>query len=328
MKRLITVTWVVLFTLNSFAQDASIKRIFENPGKHVGEIVEVQGNVTQYVPAGTRTTAYYYLRGDFGNEIKVQASVSGAPETTKKYKVKGYFNIINSEYIVQETSRESLERPAPARVQHADRELRRQEELMKQKSDNTLIYIIIGIAALLIIVLILVFTRKKQETIDYSKNTGYADPPHTIPVNPPPVSSPETIRTDSESQGFKTIRFVSSPKTMRFIPGQFTITTQEDKGKSFRITGYPMHGDSVVTIGREEVKGERSYAHIKIDDKFKTVSRKQAELIYSNQILWVVNKSESNYTQVDGYELRPGEKKEVQNGGIIRMGELEFKYTV
>jgi pSer/pThr/pTyr-binding forkhead associated (FHA) protein len=113
---------------------------------------------------------------------------------------------------------------------------------------------------------------------------------------------------------------------MKFIPGTFVITSQEDKGKSFKIPGFHTPDGSVVTIGREDVNNERRYAHIRIADKFATVSRKQAEILFAFDKLYVKNLSATNYTVVDGYELKPNERREISAGSIIKMGELEFTY--
>jgi len=319
-RKIILLAFVCMASLMYAQNNNSIKKILDNPGPSINEIVKIEGIVVQYFDENTNTTAYYVIKDDFGAHIKVQTSTLGAPETNKKYMVKGYLNRINNEYVIQEISRESIEKPVsvtpsqPVTTYNAP----------VSNQDNTLLYIILGIAGVLIVVLIIVFATKNSSarstpSVPPSRQTG----PPTQPITAR-TSAPKTIA----SQGFTTIRFESAPKTMKFIPGKFIITSLEDKGKIFQIAGFPSHGDAVVTIGREEVKGERSYAHIKLDDKFKTVSRKQAELVYSNHILYVINRSESNYTQVDGFELKPGEKREVKKGSVIRMGELEFKYEV
>ena len=325
MKRKLIILALGLMTSLMYAQNNnSIKKILNNPGPSLNEIVQVQGVVSQYFDENTSTTAFYIITDDFGESIRVRAAISGAPEILKKYKVKGYLNFIKNEYIIQETSREALEKSAPVTA-ITSQPVAPAPTLVETK-DDTLLYIIIGIAGLLVVVLIIVFATKKSASA--SMPPAYSPGPSTQPVTMR-SGAPETIASKTiASQGFSTIRFESAPKTMKFIPGKFIITSQEDKGKMFQIAGFPSHGDAVVTIGREDVRGERSYAHIKLDDKFKTVSRKQAELVYSKSTLYAINRSESNYTQVDGYELKPGEKKEVKKGSLIRMGELEFKYEV
>jgi len=60
----------------------------------------------------------------------------------------------------------------------------------------------------------------------------------------------------------------------------------------------------------------------------KTISRKQAEIISIEGKLYVKNISETNYTQVDGIELKPNEKVELKPNSTIRTGEIEFQYIL
>jgi pSer/pThr/pTyr-binding forkhead associated (FHA) protein len=81
-------------------------------------------------------------------------------------------------------------------------------------------------------------------------------------------------------------------------------------------------------MGREPVTGERAYAHIQIDEKFHTVSRKQAELVWKDRKLYVKNLSDTNPTQVNGVEVKSGKPVHLKPGSIVRAGELEFEYKV
>jgi len=129
------------------------------------------------------------------------------------------------------------------------------------------------------------------------------------------------------SDDFKTIKIMaSSPKTLKFIPGKLTIVSGEDTGKSFKIAGFPTSEGSIVSIGREEVKGDRAYSHIQLMQK--TISRKQAEIVQKDGKLYVKNLSDTNFTQLDGIELKPNEKAELKAGAVLRLGELEVKYEV
>ncbi|MCU7497388.1 MAG: FHA domain-containing protein [Ignavibacteria bacterium] len=133
----------------------------------------------------------------------------------------------------------------------------------------------------------------------------------------------------SYESDFRTIKIVPpAPQTITFIPGLLEIISGDDKGKSFRIAGFPTQEGSVVSIGREVVTGERAYAHIQLNEKFRTVSRRQAELIYRDHKLFVKNLSETNLTQVDGVELKPGECAELKPDAKMRTGELEFQYKI
>jgi pSer/pThr/pTyr-binding forkhead associated (FHA) protein len=115
---------------------------------------------------------------------------------------------------------------------------------------------------------------------------------------------------------------------MRYVPGELVVLSGEDRGKSFKIAGYPTSEGSVVTIGREPVTDERAFAHIQIEERFHTVSRKQAELIWKEKKLFVRNLSDTNPTQVNGIEIKPGKKVQLKPGAVMRTGELEFEYKV
>ena len=108
------------------------------------------------------------------------------------------------------------------------------------------------------------------------------------------------------------------------IPGEFTIISGEDRGRSFRLRGYRTSEGAVATIGRREMTGEMALAHIRVSDM--TVSRMQAEFIYTGGRLYVRNLSNTNYTRVDGRKLPPGQMAEVRDGSLIRMGKLELRY--
>jgi hypothetical protein len=181
------------------------------------------------------------------------------------------------------------------------------KSLVEESENLAIIYLIIALIVVLVSVLIYLQIRKKK-----------------VPVVEEPSFSPPAPESE-----FKTVKLtVGAPKTMKFIPGQLVIVSGEDKGKSFRIAGYPTPEGSIVSIGRDTVHGDRAYAHIQLDNKFQTVSRRQAELIYIDNRLYARNLSETNPTQVDGIEIRPGEKTDVKPGSVIRMGELEFQYKI
>jgi hypothetical protein len=130
----------------------------------------------------------------------------------------------------------------------------------------------------------------------------------------------------SASPDYATIKISSGPPpTMILIPGELEIISGLDKGKSFRIAGYPTSEGSIVSLGREIIEGDRKYAHIQLLEK--TVSRRQAELIFKNSLLFIKNLSETNFTQVDGKTLSINESVELRSGVVIKTGEVEFRYN-
>lgn len=192
-----------------------------------------------------------------------------------------------------------------------------------------LLYILIVILIILIGVFFYFQMRKKSSEYEFSASGISTEQSPTGGGSP--SYSAETFKeaqpdytSDNE---YKTIKIVkTSPKTLKFIPGKLIITDGADKGKEFRIAGYPTPNGFIVTIGRNEVTGDRAYAHIHLKEK--TVSREQAELHYMGNKLYVKNLSETNYTQLNGIELRPGQSAEVTSGSTIRTGEIEFKYVI
>lgn len=143
--------------------------------------------------------------------------------------------------------------------------------------------------------------------------------PHVPPISRPP-SSP---------QQFETVKLKPSPpRTVTMMPGELVIVSGEDRGKAFKVTGFPTDEGSVATIGRDVPTGDRAYAHIRLDDRFRTISRRQAEIIYSDGKVRVRNLSETNPTHVDGVALKVGETRDLKAGSILRTGELEFEYRV
>jgi hypothetical protein len=280
---------------------ATIDSITSNPGKYSDNAVEVEGYVKQYIPPTSTSTSYYLLMSDYGAIIKVNTSES-APEITKKYHVTGivYIDPVSREPFISEKSKYVLN-------QEKDKD-------DGSKGGNTTLIVVVSLMIVLLVgALVYLQMKAKKPT-----------PGSASPDAPLASASSSTPQSD-----FKTIRLSpSAPKTMKFIRGELVLMSGEDKGKSFKIAGYPTAEGSIVSIGRELVNGERSYAHIQIDNKFQTVSRKQAEIISIGDQLFVKNLSETNLSQVDGVELKPGEKKELKPNSTLKTGELEFKYKV
>jgi len=119
---------------------------------------------------------------------------------------------------------------------------------------------------------------------------------------------------------------ISAATTMISMPGELVIVSGKETGKSYKMIGNLSSEGSVVTIGRKILNDDPYSSHIQIDDYFSTVSRLQAEIISKRGKVYIKNLSKTNYTQVDGKKLNPGEKTELKPGSIIKMGELEMKY--
>jgi len=298
--------FVVLLSLFNQLQavetETTVEDIQKSPGAFTGRVVIIKGIVEQWVESPTGTN-YYLLKGQNGGIININSETK--PKTWKEYQVKGY---------VQSDPVKRI--PFIAEITRTLLEVDPEPIVIEEQTDNTVLYLALG--ALIIVLFILVFfyvSRKKQIS--------------STPSQIQPISTSGQFHSpSSSSQDFKTIKITrADPKTMKFIPGKLEIISDEDKGKSFRIAGFPTAEGSIVTLGREAVKGEREYAHIQIDDKFKTVSRKQAEIREKDSKIFVKNLSSSNITQLNGKELAEGELVEIKFNDVIKMGELEFKYS-
>jgi len=272
----------------------TIEKIVDNPGKYDGNVVEITGIMENMVEDNTETTNHYLLKGEYGSIIKVNTAKL-ATDINKKYKVVGivYIDNLYKDPFISEQSRELID-------------------------SNTPYLLYFAIFVIIIILIVLLFKSRAN-----SLYSGISDDDEPTTVSTPIKETPVVQNND-----FKTIKYEPDPKTVKFIPGQLVIISGEDKGKAFRIAGYPTSEGSVVTIGRKSISGERASAHIQLDKRFMTVSGMQAEIIASNGNLYVKNLGKTNPTQVDGIELKEGEKVEVKNGSVIRMGELELQYNI
>lgn len=323
---------IALISTTIIAQ-TTIDNITKNPGRYDGDVVNVEGLVIQYVESQT-TTSYYLLKSDYGAIIKVNTA-EGSPVTNKKYKVRGivYIDQLTRTAFISEKSRALLKETASSQQNPPTGSSNDSSDV---RDDNTITYIIIASAIMIIGLLIFAMTRnrKTQKADEFSKSNYQAQQMPSSGGGNKTGSNDATTKINSEqevstssSDDFKTIKITTSaPKTLKFIPGKLVITNGEDKGKEFKIAGYPTPEGSIVSIGREEIKGERSYSHIQLLQK--TISRKQAEIISTGGKLYVKNLSETNLTQVDGIEIQPNQKTELKPNSTIMTGEVEFKYTV
>jgi hypothetical protein len=295
----------------------TIETIVTNPEKFADGAVEITGTVTLFAPAASPSTGHYLLKGASGTAIRVNTT-DGSPELRRKYKVSGivYLDPTTRVPFISEKSRVRTDLPEGATSAAA---AEAEEGGTWDKA-----WLLLILVAALVGVTVLLFRRQ-------SKPSPMIEAPAS-PLEPAPA--PEQVEASPAAPAecapdLKTVRIVPpSPKTMRYVPGELVVLSGEDKGKSFKIAGYPTPEGSVVTIGREPVADERAFAHIQIEERFHTVSRKQAELIWKEKKLFVKNLSDTNPTQVNGIEIKPGKRVQLKPGSIMRTGELEFEYKV
>lgn len=131
----------------------------------------------------------------------------------------------------------------------------------------------------------------------------------------------------AEEEEFQTVKLApSTDKTLKFIPGQFILLSGKDRGKPFRVAGFPTPEGSIISIGRDPVEGERAYAHIQLD--VQTVSRKHAELNFRSGKLYIKNLSDTNPIEVNDQEINVNEEVLLPLDSEIRLGEIRMKYIL
>jgi pSer/pThr/pTyr-binding forkhead associated (FHA) protein len=141
----------------------------------------------------------------------------------------------------------------------------------------------------------------------------------------------EKTEKPSEGEGdsgeFQSIKIMASTEqTLKFIPGQFIVLTGKDRGKAFRVSGFPTPEGHVITIGRDPVEGDRAYAHIQMD--VPTVSRKHAEMLFKDNSLKIKNLSDTNPIQLNSEEIPVGEFVDLNLDSELRIGEIRMKYIL
>ena len=331
--------WFLAFPKVSFAEKApiktSIEEIIQNPGKFYDEAVIVQGYVQEFLKKPSKTNAFYLLKGKYDGIIQVRVQYN-EPSVGKKYIIEGtvYSGQNGSSVFIHQTSIKEIgdffkwgttPPPGPGIVDPPNEKKNSGSEM------DVKFYILIGaiaLIAIIIIILIIMMIKKSK-----NKNaSGISRPvsPSTAPP-PPPAPSKTPPAPVFQEEEYKTIKIVRDPsRTLKFIPGELEIISGDDSGKSFRLTGYPTARGSVVTLGTQPAEGDRKFAHILIDKKFRTVSRHQAEFIYKDneQKLYIKNLSKTNLTRINDVELKPNEEAEITNGSSVTTGELTFRYTV
>jgi len=285
------------------AKITRIKDITDNPGKFENELVKVTGVVTQFTEGTSATTSFFWLMGNYGGLIKVNTSLD-PPVTMNRYEILG-------------TVITDVKDRVPILI-----ERERVEIGVAETEPDYLVYILIGAVILLFVFVAIYIIRTRRSSPRYSK-AEYEPEPEPKKAPEAEKSAEEPTRPRDES--YSTIKITKSPPpTMVLVPGELEIIAGSDAGKTFKIAAYPGPEGSVVTIGRDAAKGDRKYAHIQLFEQ--TVSRKQAEIIYKNKQLFVKNLSDTNFTEIDGKPLSPGEQAEIQPNSVIKTGEVEFRY--
>ncbi len=322
-----------------------VRDIRSNINRYLNERVRIEGYVTQYVEAGSRTTAFYYLKDDWGGLIRVRTSDT-PPAVGKRYAVVGPVGFDprnNDPYISQEQREElQLSTEAPSAIptavpstwvaQPAQAAASAQAEAQlaapavlepaveptpappESLSTGTVVLLVALIAALVAIVvaLALVLGRKKKSRPGTSDFTLAASQPAEAAPAPQQVIEGRTIKMHAPP-----------PNTIKLLPGYLEVLSGDDAVKEIRF--YKLKGEAVpeTTFGRA---AGRPYVHIQL--KPMTISSRQAKLSFDQGQVKLTNfaSNESNPTKVNGRDLGVDEMVVLKDGDRIDMGEVAFKF--
>lgn len=344
----------VAVTIPAQAQSqVTIKDIVDNPGKYSDNAVTVEGVVNRHVEdSGSSDTKNYILQGDTGSEIRIRTTET-PPSVGSDVRVEGVVSIspFGREPYVDEKSRSAVG-GSNASNQESGGSGDISEALAPGISFFWIIVIAIAAAFVVFVFGYSIYTsseqkarvradqaKKAQEEKEAAEKQSQSTPGDGLSSTEIGVDGSEggdggaeqRIKSESSSSGGggggpATLKFKAPPKTMKFIPGKLVVAAGPDQGKEFRIAGHPTPEGNVVTLGRAEVEGERAFAHIQLGETYRTVSRMQAEIVQQDQDIFLKNKSTTNPTMVNGEQVPPEEMVELEDGDMIRMGEMMLRY--
>jgi hypothetical protein len=327
----------------------TIEDITSNPGRYSDQVVQVSGTVGRHVDSGNGSsgTQNYILEDDAGGSIRVKTTEQ-PPGIDSRVDVEGLVQIsaINRTPVIIERGRSVSASQASG---NGSGQSQSSADALRENFSTTTVFLIFGLG-ILVIAALAYFTYASEQQPASAPSTSSSDDEmeaSEAPAEPSlsdtelggededdPFGDEHRIKSESststapeeESDGPDTLKFKAPPKTMKFIPGKLVIAAGPDQGKEFRIAGRPTPEGNVVTIGRAEVEGERAFAHIQLGDTYRTVSRMQAEIIQGDEDILLKNKSTTNPTMVNGDEVPADTTVSLEDGDIIRMGELMLRY--
>jgi DNA/RNA endonuclease YhcR with UshA esterase domain len=330
-------------------QPVRIALIRSNPGAYLNERVKIEGFVTQFVEAHSRTTSFFYLKDDWGGVIKVRTSKE-APSVGKRYSIEGPVGLVGldprtRDLYVSEESRVELFKgtePVISLSQTATISPPKPEVLTdtantpttatattmataatdttstsvsppKTKETNWLLYLLIGAAVVVVLIaaifLMLRGRRDEMRTEEYGALTTART---DAPPPPEQVIEGRTIKLHAPP-----------PNTVKLLPGWFDVVGGDDVVKQIRFYSLGGERGAETTFGR--VAG-RPYAHIQL--KAPTVSSRQAKVAFDNGTALLTNlaSSDSNPTKLNGREMGVNESVPLCESDRVEMGEVSLLF--
>jgi len=331
MKKLQICLILAIFSIaTAFARapkEVTIEQIVNEAQRLDQERVIFQGIVEKIVPGTAETADFYEIKGNQGGVLR-RVNTKIRPIVGNRYEVTGTVVIHNNAPLVVEERRTFL------RIDPNTGEIVERYVVVDPPppSINTLLLIAI-IAAGIIILILIIFLISKALLGKGEKQVRESLPKPAVAPKSVGVKGEETVFVNKDAV-FSTIKIERAvPATMKALPGKLEILNGPDTGKTFIMPGYPTAEGSIVTIGRDhdgwekQFSGNKKYAHIRVKDDSKTMSRMQIEIIYKDGKVYLKNLSSVNPTQVDGVDVATNQVVEVKFGSKIKAGYIEFQYS-
>jgi hypothetical protein len=303
------------------------------------ERVRIDGYVTQYVEATAKTTAFYFLKDDWGGILRVRTS-GPPPAVGKRYSVAGpvsYDPKTKDPYISEESRAElDLERApaidiptppagtwttAPSQTPVAvggpvaspgSPSPRAEVTPAPPSSFPGSLLIFLGVVLVgVIVALVAVLARRRTRPRTSDFDLAAAGPFEAAPL-PEQIIEGTTIKMHAPP-----------PNTIKLMPGWFEVVSGDEVVKQIRF--YKPKGDAQAetTFGRA---AGRPYVHVQL--KSMTVSARQAKIAFDGGQPNLTNLAafDSNPTKVNGKELGLNEIIPLQDKDKVEMGEVVFEY--
>jgi hypothetical protein len=324
MKRLILFFGILaMVALAAFPapRDVRIKQIIQYCHDMVRETVRISGKVIKYDEAKAETSGAYWLKDNFGDQIKILTDKENYPEFEKSYQVTGMVSIDNSdknnpEVIIYETSRQILGESRPGNPHTGG------QDSPGKKNENmvNVFYAIAGVLLVIIAILaVFMISNRYKQSLTPLTPPGSAD---SSPLSGLPGSTPEGYPEPSAYMEDTAIRMAAPPKgTLKMLTGHLEIVDGYDKLKKIFFYRHPSREETEFILG-----SEAGIPYVNIQLKAPGVSRKQAKILRTIKDYMLINYSTTNPTKVNDNTLAKDESVILKENDTIQMGPVTLKF--
>jgi hypothetical protein len=322
MKRVIQ--FLAILTLFALAalpapRDVRIKQILERPYDLARETVRISGKVIKFAEAKAETSMAYWLRDNFGDQIKIITVKENYPEYEQRYLVTGMVFIDNTdeknpEIIISENSRQILEEGRQGNTYTSS------GQNPPGKTNGNLVNLLVAIAGvILLIIAILAFFMISSR---YKGGLTPLTPTGSTPLSGLPGSPPQGYPEPSEYIEDNALRMAAPPKgTLKMLTGHLEIVGGGDKQNKIFFYRHPSREETEFILGSDP-----GTPYINIQLKSPGVSRKQAKILWTNGKYMLINYSTTNPTKVEDKELAKDESVILKENDTIQMGPITLKF--